>query len=424
MNSEQDECEKNDFEDREAIRLFLFEYNLRMQRKGRIIQSNSSLFKMVCVDLACSFSFKARKNKEGFYVLKDFKAHTCTQALIYIKNKLIAKNVKLIENTVSGLTPKDCAAYLINNCGIAASYHKAYAGLQLLRVKKVQKEDQSFAMIESWLDDMRQKQAGTGTDYLTRATPLGTFEFEYCAIVFSFAVNAFRNTLPVLLLDACHTKGRYKGVIMVATALTGENKGLIVGCAIAPSENEIYWCRFVQLLKNFLDLDNIADLVIISDRDKGLQNAVENIVPNAAHSYCVAHIERNINSRFRRSCPLIWPAAKTPIVAEFEQYMAQFAVEKGSAVAEYLRSIPSRHWARAHFPVPRFGHITSNVAESINSALSTVRKMHPLNILIGISRIVNAAILKSMSELATLMTQSYQNRLLLSLENCWIILDI
>ncbi|KAI5151438.1 hypothetical protein ENBRE01_2138 [Enteropsectra breve] len=83
------------FKDREAIRLFLFEYNIKTQRTGRIIQSKSSAYKMVCVDSACSFEFKARKNKEGNYVLKDFNAHICTQPLTYIKNKLIANHVKL-----------------------------------------------------------------------------------------------------------------------------------------------------------------------------------------------------------------------------------------------------------------------------------------------------------------------------------------
>ncbi|KAI5154996.1 hypothetical protein ENBRE01_3476, partial [Enteropsectra breve] len=97
--------------------------------------------------------------------------------------------------------------------------------------------------------------------------------------------NALQHCLPIIALDACHTKGKYKGIIMIATAITREDKSLILGYGIAPTENERYWCKLVNLLNNAMTLSSITDLVIISDRDKGLQIAVETVLPNAAHSY-------------------------------------------------------------------------------------------------------------------------------------------
>jgi hypothetical protein len=40
---------------------------------------------------------------------------------------------------------------------------------------------------------------------------------------------------------------------------------------------------------------------------------------------------------------------------------------------EYLNDIPYSLWAQHAFPAPRFGHITSNIAESINSAWDEYR---------------------------------------------------
>ena len=36
---------------------------------------------------------------------------------------------------------------------------------------------------------------------------------------------------------------------------------------------------------------------------------------------------------------------------------------KSNIVYDYLAEISPIHWARAHFLVPRFGHVTSNIAD-------------------------------------------------------------
>ncbi|KAI5154673.1 hypothetical protein ENBRE01_3435, partial [Enteropsectra breve] len=177
--------------------------------------------------------------------------------------------------------------------------------------------------------------------------------------------------------------------------------GFIVGYGIAPSENEEYWVKFITLLSEALNLNEIQNLVLISDRDKGLQFAIESVVPNAAHSYCVAHIERNIKSRFRKSCSQIWAAAKASSQSEFNRKITEIGQEKGSAVESYIRNIPSKNWVRAFFPVARYGHVTSNMAESINSSIRQLRSKVPLEIMIGISRMINANILSCSASLST-----------------------
>ena len=47
---------------------------------------------------------------------------------------------------------------------------------------------------------------------------------------------------------------------------------------------------------------------------------------------------------------------------------------KNIIVYDYLAEINPVHWARAHFPVPRFGYVTSNIAEIMNSWFGTIRK--------------------------------------------------
>ena len=49
-------------------------------------------------------------------------------------------------------------------------------------------------------------------------------------------------------------------------------------------------------------------------------------------------------------------------------------MEKESALAfEYLNAILHKTWATYAFPYPRFGYLTSNLSESINSAWKDLR---------------------------------------------------
>ncbi|KAI5150196.1 hypothetical protein ENBRE01_1349 [Enteropsectra breve] len=411
-----EENTKKIFATREEISLFAYSYNLSSQRTGKVIQSNKYVYLMKCIDLECSFKFEVKRNKKHLYEVTAFDQHSCNTQRSCIKNKLVAMHIRKVENTVSNLSTKDCQQFLINNCGITTTFNKAYAGLRHLRQGRIQNEERSFSLIHPWLLEVCRVQNGTRIDYLNQENEDGTMSFKYCALIPSYAYNTFQNTLPIFTLDACHTKGKYKGIIMVATAITGHNKGIIIGYAIAPSENEEYWTKFLQLLNESLLLNNARNLVIISDREKGLENAIQAIVPSASHSFCLAHIERNIVSRYRRSCPKLWPAARVYSPCEFENYMTQIENDKGPAVAGYIRSIPRQNWASAFFPVPRFGHITSNVAEAINSSLASVRKMQPLDIMIGISRIINANILKNSISVETFRDGELDKTLAIQLE--------
>ncbi|KAI5153050.1 hypothetical protein ENBRE01_3114, partial [Enteropsectra breve] len=216
------------FKDRISIRSYIYEYNARLQKAGRVRQSNKWMFLMTCTDDNCNFRFEARKNKQNEFVVTLFDRHSCTLQKLNIKSKLIAERMRSVENTISGVKPRDCIAHMQNAHGLTTNYHGAYAGLRHLRKEKQQDEMRSYSLIEPWLNKMVEIQDNARVDYQVRSLESGAVEFEYCAFIPAFSRNSFQYALPILALDACHTKGKYKGVIMIVTAVTGEDKGIIL----------------------------------------------------------------------------------------------------------------------------------------------------------------------------------------------------
>ena len=64
----------------------------------------------------------------------------------------------------------------------------------------------------------------------------------------------FDNFLPIIALDACHTKGSYRGVILSATGISGDGKIFLLAFAVAPTENSEFWKKFLEKLNLSLDL--------------------------------------------------------------------------------------------------------------------------------------------------------------------------
>lgn len=60
-------------------------------------------------------------------------------------------------------------------------------------------------------------------------------------------------------------------------------------------------------------------------------------------------------------------------------------------------NITTKFWASVDFPSPRFGHVTSNIAESMNSWIKDIRFMNHFDIIIEIPRLMNKLFLKRRS---------------------------
>lgn len=126
------------------------------------------------------------------------------------------------------------------------------------------------------------------------------------------------------------------------------------------------------------------ETVIISDRDKGLLNAVKSKLPSAYHAMCCQHIAENIHKKFGRQYKAIfWQIARTADQSTFDS-LIQSLQRDSPQVKEYLSSIGYNNFTFIYFPVPRFGHDTSNIVESINSVWREIRELPPLQLLNGI----------------------------------------
>ena len=109
-------------------------------------------------------------------------------------------------------------------------------------------------------------------------------------------------------------------------------------------ESECYatWSWFIANLDE--TLEHVQNLTIVSDRMKGLTNAVKDVLPTARHCYCCRHISQNIQAKFKNDGIVMkfWCAARTTRACEYENYMAEIrSIDVGAH--DYISVIGGQH---------------------------------------------------------------------------------
>ncbi|MQM09807.1 hypothetical protein Taro_042687 [Colocasia esculenta] len=124
-----------------------------------------------------------------------------------------------------------------------------------------------------------------------------TQRFKRFFICFQTSAYGFEvGCRPMLFLDGTHIKQhRVQWVILAASALNGNNELFTVAYSIADSETYDNWVWFLQNLKKALLSDR--RIAFLSDRGKGLKEAILDIFPNDHHGYYFQHIMQNFNDQ-------------------------------------------------------------------------------------------------------------------------------
>lgn len=103
---------------------------------------------------------------------------------------------------------------------------------------------------------------------------------------------------PIIGLDGCFLKTVTGGQLLSATGRDGNNQMFPISYAIVESENTESWTWFLQLLRDDLDLVDGHCFTIISDQQKGLENAVKELLPYVEHRFYTRHLCANFKKRY------------------------------------------------------------------------------------------------------------------------------
>ncbi|XP_074323468.1 uncharacterized protein LOC141660384 [Apium graveolens] len=187
----------------------------------------------------------------------------------------------------------------------------------------------------------------------------------------------------VIGLHDCFQKTIIGGQLLSAVGRDGNNQMFPICYVVVESENTDSWRWFITLMKDDLELENGFGVTVISDQQKGLENAMKELLPSVEHRLCTRHLCANFKKRFNtgilKRC--FWTIAlSTHKVAHARAMKELERLSKGAY--EELKAINPKQWCRSHFATHSLVENTdNNMSESFNSWIINERFMPLLTML-------------------------------------------
>ncbi|XP_074336970.1 uncharacterized protein LOC141674146 [Apium graveolens] len=102
----------------------------------------------------------------------------------------------------------------------------------------------------------------------------------------------------VIGLDGCILKTVIGGQLISVVGKDGNNQMFPICYDVVEFENTDSWRWFITLMKDDMELEDGFGVTVISDQQKGLENAVKELLPYVEHRLCTRHLCTNFKKRF------------------------------------------------------------------------------------------------------------------------------
>jgi len=297
----------------------------------RKVRNDSKRYTQKCSNLACTFRLHAfvLVDKTTWMVRSLRGSHVCA----LIEANKVAGSTRVATHLLADFKYNpDMDANGIQQT-IMARYTVHIRKYTCWRARKLMKEvvegkhDEGYRVLPQYMEVFKEKNPElVCLINWTNQGPTKNPTFKRCTICVRIAIAAFKeHCRPLIGIDACFLKDPYKGVLMTAMGLDGNNGQFPLTCGVAPCENEEEWSSFIHALAVALGAtENSSKYTFISDRlmvskgviysnlmhllwmfvtdflfvVKGIINALRKIMPQAARKIYVFHFYKNFASNF------------------------------------------------------------------------------------------------------------------------------
>ncbi|CAL8167144.1 unnamed protein product [Prunus armeniaca] len=201
--------------------------------------------------------------------------------------------------------------------------------------------------------------------------------FERIYICLAATKKGFIDALrPVVGLDAYHIKGQHLGQLLSVVGVDPNNDMYPIAYAT--------WTWFFELLAVDLGIESSNGYVFITNRQKGLIDAVGDMFPNSKHRHCLKHLHANFilaghrglvlkqhMEAATRSTTISWFQYNYTLVSSRDEKALQ---DLSGPAFDWLSRLDPMQWCRSHFRThSKCDILLNNMCEAFNKSILDAR---------------------------------------------------
>ena len=363
-----------EFPDVKSCRRALRDTAIALHFEMQTIKSDKTRFTAKCASEGCPWRIHAAKlpGVPTFTIRTIHESHSCG-GISHLGHQ--QASVQWVANSVEqrlkenpNCKPKEILEEIHMVHGITLSYKQAWRGKERIMAAMRGSFEEGYRLLPQYCAQVKRTNPGSIASVYGNPTDNC---FQRLFISFQASIYGFLNACrPLLGLDRTYLKSKYLGTLLFATGFDGDGALFPLAFGVVDEENDDNWMWFLSELHNLLEVntENMPRLTILSDRQQGIVDGVEANFPTAFHGFCMRHLSDSFRKEFNNTMlvNLLWEAANCLTIIEFEGKVMEIE-EISQDAAYWIRRVPPRLWATAYFEGHRFGHLTANIVEALNS---------------------------------------------------------
>jgi hypothetical protein len=364
----------------------LIQYHHLYQRDYLPKQNDARRYYVKCTLSTCEFHANFNFRDNNFKPPTSSMQHTCEPWLVQTTKRatqaLYLRKMPVVREWMNAMGRSANTADLrkvLTQKGLKVEYPHLYNTVRLLKDEIYSSDVDEYLFLDSYVKVLNDKGHRAGLEVDSRQ------KFKRMFVLYQQGLQVFSQYwMRGLQLDGTFIKNATGGVLLVACVKDGNNSICVVGVSVVSCENEDNWHWFLEKLREHLDHD---PAFIISDREKGLIKAVDDIFVGVHHAYCFRHIMENFNRKFKDQ-QLRKLAAKLVRAETEHEFQATSRVLKqlnANAMA-WLEAVGFEKITLLRSPVCKYGTLTSNNVESFNARIRQARALPVLSLLLEIEK--------------------------------------
>ncbi|KAG6507063.1 uncharacterized protein LOC121980764 [Zingiber officinale] len=358
-----------EFPDVETCRRTLKDIAIALHFELRIVKSDRSRFIARCSKDGCPWRVHVAKcpGVLTFSIRTLHGEHTCEGVHnLHHQQATVGWVARSVESRVRDnpqYKPKEILQDIREQHGVAVSYMQAWRGKERSLAAVHGTLEDGYRLLPGYCEQIRKTNPGS----IAVVSAVGSENcFHRLFISYRASIYGFLYSCrPLLEIDRVQLRGKYLGTLFCASAVDAEDMLFPLAFAIVDAENDDNWMWFVTELRKLLGVntDKMPVLTILSNREKGIVQAIEYNFPNALHGFCLRYVTDSFRDEFKNSklVNLFWNAFYALTAADFQAIVNEMMEVQD--VRHWFERFPPNLWAVAYFEGIRYGHFALAITE-------------------------------------------------------------
>ncbi|XP_076888175.1 uncharacterized protein LOC143538507 [Bidens hawaiensis] len=239
--------------------------------------------------------------------------------------------------------------------GVSVHKMKAYRAKMKAKRKVEGDYKQQYSFLRDYTAELVDKNPGSTVKIeveVPSAHEATTRQFKRIYVCLAALKQGFKALdMNLIGLDGAFMKGIFPGQMLTTVGLDSNNGIYPVCYAIVESESFSSWTWFLELMADGLEIGSNSRFTFMSDRKKGLLQAIQTLFPCAKHRYCLRHIHENMKLAGYRGVlykNMLYKCATSTTKPEFLTVMNELK-EFNKEAHLWLSKIVPQSWSRSHY---------------------------------------------------------------------------